>query len=56
MRVQATIDRLKLNDNECLQARATYFEPYQEGRLSFEQLAKWSPFVALELKRQRLVS
>ena len=55
-RVQATIDRLKLNDNECLQARATYFEPYQEGKLSFDQLARWSPFVAAEMKRQGLAS
>ncbi|MFY9820868.1 MAG: hypothetical protein WAM82_05765 [Thermoanaerobaculia bacterium] len=53
-RVQATIDRLKLNDNECLQARATYYEPYRRGLLAFEMLEWWSPFVAAELKRQGL--
>lgn len=53
-RVQATIDRLKLNDNECLQARATYYEPFRRGLLQFEVLEEWSPFVAAELKRQGL--
>jgi hypothetical protein len=55
-RVQATIDRLKLNDNECLQARATYYEPYRRGLLPFKVLEQWSPFVAAELKRQRLAA
>jgi hypothetical protein len=53
-RVQATIDRLKLNDNECLQARATYFEPYRRGELALPRLVEWSPFVARELRRQGL--
>ncbi len=56
VRVQATIDRLKLNDNECLQARATYYEPYRQGLLPFEVLERWSPFVAAELKRQGLTA
>jgi hypothetical protein len=55
-RVQATIDRLKLNDNECLQARAIYYEPYRERRLSLQDLEEKSPFVAKELRRQGLVS
>lgn len=55
-RVQATIDRLKLNDTECRAARATYYEPWVRGWLSFEQLAEWSPFVARELRRQGVVS
>jgi hypothetical protein len=54
IRVQATIDRLKLNDNECLQARATYYDRYRKGGLSFEQLAELSPFVAAEVRRKGL--
>jgi hypothetical protein len=56
VRVQGTIDRLRLNDNECLQARATYYEPYRLGELTFQRLAEWSPFVAAELRRQGLAS
>lgn len=52
--VQATIDRLKLNDRQSVDARALYFEPYARGELSFEVLARWSPFVAQELVRQGL--
>jgi len=46
--VQATIDRLGLNDEECIAARALYYQPYVEGELSAEQLRAWSPFVARE--------
>lgn len=45
-RVQATIDRLGLNDQECLAARALHYQPYVEGDLSLALLAEWSPFVA----------
>lgn len=54
VRIQTTIDRLKLNDNECRQARETFYKPYLEGRLDFSLLEAWSPFVARELKRQGL--
>ena len=47
-RVQATIDRLRLNDEECIAARALYYQPYAEGRLPPELLREWSPFVARE--------
>jgi hypothetical protein len=50
-RVQATIDRLGLNDQECVAARALYYQPFVEGQLSAEALAEWSPFVAREALR-----
>jgi hypothetical protein len=54
--VQATIDRLKLNDEECLEARAGFYREYIAGHMKFALLAKWSPFVAAELKRQGLAA
>ena len=53
-RVQATIDRLDLNDNECLQARAKDYDAYLKDELSFELLERWSPLVAREMRRQGL--
>lgn len=52
--VQATIDRLKLNDLECVAARESYHNEYLSGRLTLELLCEWSPFVAKELIRQGL--
>jgi hypothetical protein len=54
-RVQATIDRLKLNDQECRQARALYYDAYLNDGIKFEYLERWSPFVALEMRRQGIV-
>lgn len=54
--VQATIDRLDLNDEECIRARSMYYDAYIEGGLTFAWLEQWSPFVARELKRQERVS
>lgn len=54
-RIQATIDRLKLNDKDCISARAMYYDAYIAGGLTFEYLEQWSPFVARELVRQGLV-
>jgi hypothetical protein len=45
-RVQATIDRLGLNDAECRAARELYYQAYVEGDLAFPLLQAWSPFVA----------
>lgn len=50
--VEATIDRLKLNDDECRRARAMYYDAYLAGDLSFNRLLEWSPFVAMEIQRQ----
>ena len=53
--VQATIDRLRLNDNDCRQMRSRYYDDFIGGDISFDYLARCSPFVAMEMKRQRLV-
>jgi hypothetical protein len=61
-RVESTIDRLKLNDAECVAARAEHYDAYLEHLrepeigLPFGQLQRWSPFVAMELIRQRIVA
>ena len=52
--VQATIDRLDLNDNECLQARANDYDAYLRNEISLDLLKRWSPFVAREMGRQGL--
>lgn len=56
VRVQATIDRLDLNDSECIQARTKEYDAYLNDDLPFRLLEKWSPFVAMELKRQGLAA
>lgn len=55
-RVQDTIARLKLNEKDCRDARAIYYDEYlaQENPLPFRLLKKWSPFVAREVERQGL--
>jgi len=59
--VQRTIDRLKLNDLECIAARAEHYAAYIEHvgdpklGIPFGQLRRWNPFVAMELLRQRIV-
>jgi len=45
-KVQATIDRLGLNDKECLDARAGHYQLHVESDLSAEA---WSPFVARQV-------
>ncbi len=45
-RVQATIDRLRLNDKECTDARALHYQLYLDEELSLERFREWSPFVA----------
>ncbi|XXY49280.1 hypothetical protein WME91_55650 [Sorangium sp. So ce269] len=55
-RVHATIERLKLNDTECIAAREMYYAAYLEGGLKLEWLHEWSPFVAREVVRQGLAS
>lgn len=52
--VQATIDRLRLNDKECRDARAMYYDEYVAGHCNRDFLRRWSPFVAMELDRQGL--
>lgn len=52
--VQATIDRLKLDDARCRRARASYYDLYVARHLSFSGLEMLSPFVAFEVMRQGL--
>lgn len=49
--VQATIDRLELNDYECLKLREEYVEALQKGDISFNRLRQRAPFLARELER-----
>lgn len=48
--VQATIDRLKLNDYECLKLREEYAEDYYRGNISFGHLEQRAPFLAREIE------
>lgn len=54
-RVQATIDRLDLNDQEFVRAREAYFTAWSEGETKFRYLRKHCPFLAKELVRQGVV-
>lgn len=50
-----TIKRLRLNDaGTCLQARHDWLRPYCEGEVNFDFLQRHAPFLARELKRQKL--
>jgi hypothetical protein len=59
--VRQTIDRLRLNDPECVAARAEHYDAYlrhlkdPEAGMTFDLLRRWSPFVVKELIRQGLV-
>jgi hypothetical protein len=55
-RVQDTIDRLDLNDDEFIQARAAHYEAFRSGEVQFRHIRKHCPFLAKELVRQGLVS
>lgn len=45
-KVQATIDRLKLNDYECLKLREEYAEEFYCGDISKDHLRRRAPFLA----------
>jgi hypothetical protein len=53
-KVQATIDRLKLNDYECLKLREEYAEAFLRGDVSQAHLHKRAPFLAREIERAAL--
>jgi hypothetical protein len=55
-RVQETIDRLDLNDDEFIQARMAHYDVFQRGEVKFSHLRKHCPFLAQELLRQGIVS
>lgn len=50
--VQATIDRLKLNDRDCLTVREDYATDYFRGDISLVYLRRRAPFLAREIERQ----
>jgi uncharacterized protein (TIGR02646 family) len=54
-RVQNTIDRLDLNDDEFIQARAAHYEAFRSDEVQFRHVRKHFPFLAKELIRQGLV-
>ena len=54
VRIQKTIDRLKLDDGASKEMRARHFQYYCEGQLTSEYLKKYSPFVWMEATRQNL--
>lgn len=51
-KVQATIERLKLNDYECLKLREEYAEEFYLGDISLDRLRRRAPFLAREIERQ----
>lgn len=51
-RVQATIDRLKLNDRDCLSIRDEYASNYFQREISLDYLRRRAPFLAREIERQ----
>lgn len=53
-RVMATIQRLRLNDQECIDARSHCYDAYLAKDVSFDHLLTSSPFVAREMIRQGL--
>ena len=50
--VTETIERLRLNDEECCGAREEYAEEYWSENVSLDYVARRAPFVANELRRQ----
>lgn len=54
-RVNATVKRLKLNDENCIGSRLRWIMSYCRSELTFEYLRKHAPFIAYELERQGLV-
>lgn len=49
--VNVTISRLRLNDQECCEARAEFAEDYWNGEVTYGYVARHAPFVAQELRR-----
>lgn len=51
VQVQATIDRLKLNDYECRKLREAYATAYRQGDIGLHYLRQRAPFLAREIER-----
>lgn len=50
--VERTIRDLRLNDEDCLKARAEYVESYLGGAIRLDYLERRAPLIARELRRQ----
>lgn len=50
-KVQATIERLKLNDYECRKLREDYVNYFNQGDISLNLLRQRAPFLAREIER-----
>lgn len=50
-RVGATIHRLRLNDQQCCDARSEFAHSYWNGEITVDYLARHAPFVERELRR-----
>ena len=53
--VDDTIVRLRLNDQQCREARAEYAQDYWDRRFTLDHLTRHAPFVAQELRRLGLL-
>ncbi len=51
-RLERTIERLRLNENDCRAARRVYFENYLDQSISYTYLCRRAPFLAREIRRQ----
>ena len=50
-----TIERLRLNDEECCSARAEYAEEYWSEEITIDYVRRHAPFVESELRRQNML-
>ena len=48
--VDKTIRRLRLNDQQCCDARREYADDYRKGHITLDYLNRHAPFVARELR------
>ncbi|WP_416769562.1 hypothetical protein ACMGT0_20595 [Pseudomonas sp. RHF3.3-3] len=55
-RVRATIDRLKLNDHDCVKVREEYATAYFNDDISLDYLRQRAPFLAIELEAQGAIA
>ncbi|MEM9492531.1 MAG: hypothetical protein AAGC55_25510, partial [Myxococcota bacterium] len=55
-RIEKTIERLGLNLPALCRLREEYHDNYKKDRISFDYLEERAPLVAMEMKRQSLLS
>lgn len=52
--VEETIQRLKLNDQECTAERARWYEDWRKGEITAAYMERHAPFIYREAVRQRV--